>query len=622
MDEADVETHGIRRKNVPGDDPVWTEAVCDRMERMVLRDRNHPSIVIWSLGNEAGEGSSFVEMRKRAEIHDRTRPFHYEGDHRPGVSDFVSRMYPSVELTEKMGKKELHSPGAIQKLRNQYLEDDKEITAAHYEGRPIILCEYAHAMENSVGNLDEYMALFKKYPNMTGGFIWDFVDQSIGKRQPDGSVHWLYGGDFGEEKTNGCFCANGLIAADRTPHPSLFEVSYQYSDIRIDVEFGEETLVWITNERRFRDLGDCDFLWERCLEGVVVEHGTLDVGALAPLSRMEIKLPSGSGTSGEEVLTVRARLKWDTPWAKAGHEIGWGQGVRKGQSGSGIIGGSKRPEGMTIQPSFDGAGNLWGLRGAGSPLEEPLTGALIPSFWRPQTDNDRNFHNFFPVLERILPSIPYKKGWESAKETGHLVELEADGQVVGWITEKKLKGFREPVKITYKKETDGSLLVNMLAIPTREIQRAGFTLSLDGAYEHVRYYGRGPWENYADRKQGALLGLYESKAGDLGHNYMRPQENGLRTEVRWFELVNESGRGLRFEMVDEPLSFSVWPYGPDELEKATHIHKLEPSGQWTVNIDGKHCGVGGDFPGIANLHPPYKLTGDKPYKVVFRIRMI
>ena len=232
IDEADVETHGVRKKGIPGSDPLWTAAVVDRAERMVLRDRNHASIVMWSLGNEAGDGSNFREMKKAVLGLDPTRPVHYEGDTTLEVSDVLSMMYPTPAGKSSTGEEEDIRLSLYENFVNA-LSATTRRSGRRIRGQTVMSCEYAHAMENSLGNFIEHVENFEKYDNWCGGFIWDFVDQAILVRGGDGDRRFLYGGDFGESRTHGIFCANGIVAADRSLHPSIFEVKKGYQNISV-----------------------------------------------------------------------------------------------------------------------------------------------------------------------------------------------------------------------------------------------------------------------------------------------------------------------------------------------------------------------------------------------------
>ena len=298
MDECEVETHGVRRKGVPGSNPVWTGAVVDRMQRMVLRDRNNPCIFMWSLGNEAGDGSNFMEMKKSALELDDTRQFHYEGDFDLTKSDVISRMYPTKDIMEKLGNKQPITISLYDNIANQLAADSKPIKAEMYEGKPVVLCEYAHSMENSLGNFQEYIDDFEKYDNMCGGFIWDFVDQALHVKDENGNDNYLYGTDFqGKEPhklidipnttamtgSNVYFCANGIIGADRNPHPQIVEVKHGYQNIGItakDIKNGEFT---IKNKFLFTNLSDFNCKWVIKAEGKEVLNGTIGKIDSAPL---------------------------------------------------------------------------------------------------------------------------------------------------------------------------------------------------------------------------------------------------------------------------------------------------------------------------------------------------
>ena len=276
MDECEVETHGVRRKGVPGSNPVWTGAVVDRMQRMVLRDRNNPCVFMWSLGNEAGDGSNFMEMKKAALALDNSRQFHYEGDFDLTKSDVISRMYPTKDIMEKLGNKQPITISLYDNIANQLAADSKPIKAEMYEGKPVVLCEYAHSMENSLGNFQEYIDDFEKYDNMCGGFIWDFVDQALHVKDENGNDNYLYGTDFqGQEPhklidipnttamtgSNVYFCANGIIGADRKPHPQIVEVKHGYQNIGITAVDASNGEFKLKNKFLFTNLSDFNCKW-------------------------------------------------------------------------------------------------------------------------------------------------------------------------------------------------------------------------------------------------------------------------------------------------------------------------------------------------------------------------
>ena len=303
MDECEVETHGVRRKGVPGSNPVWTGAVVDRMQRMVLRDRNNPCVFMWSLGNEAGDGSNFMEMKKAALALDNSRQFHYEGDFDLTKSDVISRMYPTKDIMEKLGNKQPITISLYDNIANQLAADSKPIKAEMYEGKPVVLCEYAHSMENSLGNFQEYIDDFEKYDNMCGGFIWDFVDQALHVKDENGNDNYLYGTDFqGQEPhklidipnttamtgSNVYFCANGIIGADRKPHPQIVEVKHGYQNIGITAVDASNGEFKLKNKFLFTNLSNFNCKWVIKAEGKEVLSGELGKIECAPLEECNI----------------------------------------------------------------------------------------------------------------------------------------------------------------------------------------------------------------------------------------------------------------------------------------------------------------------------------------------
>ena len=290
MDECDMETHGVRRKDVPGSNPMWTQAVVDRARRMVIRDRNHACVCIWSLGNEAGDGENFKYMKQAILYHDDSRPVHYEGDFDLTTSDFISRMYPNGEMMEKLGTRQPITVSMFENIANSLAADNKPITAEMYRGKPVVLCEFAHAMENSLGNFQEFMDAFEKYDNLCGGFIWDFVDQAIHKKE-NGVDKWLYGGDFDEGATSGYFCANGIIAADRTPHPSYYEVKKVYQPIHTEEQNLLSGKIRVLNKFLFTDLSGFSLVWTIQAAGKTIQEGRINELHIQPGASAELALP-------------------------------------------------------------------------------------------------------------------------------------------------------------------------------------------------------------------------------------------------------------------------------------------------------------------------------------------
>jgi len=629
MDEADVETHAVRRKNVPGDNPLWTRAVTDRVERMVLRDRNYPCVFMWSLGNEAGYGSNFKKMKDAALALDTTRPFHYEGDRDMSVSDVVSRMYPTTELLEKLGRHEEIKIGLFDNLLNMLTADNKPLKPEQYRGKPVLACEYAHAMENSLGNFQEYMEVFEKYPNMAGGFIWDFVDQSIRKMTSDGQERWLYGGDFGEEISNRYFCANGIVASDRTPHPSYYEVKKVYQRIKVTPVDLINGVLRIDNLYSFIDLSELTPEWTVSENGRVIAGKNLEPLLLSAAGSLELKLDFSDivfNQGMEYHLNIAFHIRKAALWCEKGYPIASEQfEIRSAQH-------RKKPdESKELKTAEIGSeiivcgsgfnivvskkhGSVFSIDyGSGNILRSPLK----PNYWRAYTDNDLGYANFRPKLEDLL-AYPVKR-WRKVTEKRRVcsVELNRTSALATIKIRQRVPGCRGNVFTVYKIDGDGTVFVRHEIHPKHDMLRIGFTMALKRDFSCFTWYGRGPHENYCDRRTGSPVGVYSADIAELGHSYMRPQENGNRTDVRRLEITDKDGNGLL--VTGNLFSFSAWPYSQEALEKARHQHELTAQDFITLNIDYMQCGVGGDFPGVAKLHEQYKIHKRKSYAFEYEI---
>lgn len=631
MDEADVETHAVRRKNVPGDNPLWTRAVVDRMERMVLRDRNYPCIFMWSLGNEAGYGSNFTKMREAARALDATRPIHYEGDYDLSVSDVVTKMYPTFELLHTLGHHEEVEINTFDALLNRLTvtADKKPMKPAQYQGKPVVLCEYAHAMENSLGNFQEYMDVFEKYPNMAGGFIWDFVDQSIRRKTQDGQEQWLYGGDFGEEVSHRYFCANGIVAADRTPHPSYYEVQKVYQRIKIRPVNLQNGFIRIENRYCFTDLSELRPKWTLTENGKAVLCQILEPISLAADKSCEIKLDYSEfefKPDAEYHLTVTFFTVDETLWCEKDYPLAFEQfelrssvpqiepdetkTIEALDTGNEII---VQGEGFAVSVSKKD-GSISSIDyGSGDILRSPMK----PNYWRAYTDNDLGYANFKPELESLL-ALPVKR-WRTSTEIRKVrsVKLERSLGLATVTVEQRVPYCKGDVMTIYQIDSTGAIFVRHEICPQKDMLRIGFTMALGRQFESFTWFGRGPHENYCDRKTGSKVGIYSLNAKDIGHSYMRPQENGNRTDVRSLEISDKNGKGLL--ITGNLFNFSAWPYSQEALEKAKHQHELEEQDFITVNVDHMQCGVGGDFPGVASLHEPYIIHKGKQYVFEFAI---
>ncbi len=628
MDEADVESHGVRRKNCPGDNPDFKEAVIDRARRMVLRDRSHACVCFWSLGNEAGDGMNFVHEKNAILALDKSRPIHYEGDFDFTKSDFISRMYPVESLVKLMVEQKEFKTSLYDNVANILAADNKPIPQKVYEDHPVIYCEYAHAMENSLGNFKEYVDDFEKYDHMAGGFIWDYVDQSIRKVE-NGEEKWLYGGDFDEGNTSYYFCANGIITADRKPQPSYWEVKKVYCNLETVDADAVNGKVTIKNKNYFVNTSEYDFAWSLTLDGKEVESGILKNTAIAPMSEETVCLPYDTAKypEGELILTIRFLLNTPKPWAEPGFEISFSQIIIREKAAADVIpanGDLKfRQKGRDVDilgESFSAKivnGSLSSLIYDG---KEYLMAPMKPDFFRALTDNDREYLNFAPFVSGVHPLYQWKRSTAmtvassvkaAATPAGVEVTVNWTAPFVSGVNTAYL--FSPAGEVTVRHSAKG-LLIPMLKVGVRLGIRTDLT--------DVSWYGRGPHETYCDRKTGAKIACHSMSVEELEHRYMRPQENGHRTDVRTLSITDNSGSGLKIDAMDIPFGFNYSMYNPEKLDKAKHLFELEKDDYLTLCLDGAMRGVGGDMPGCATLHKPYKLKGFKDYTFKFRISKI
>ncbi len=606
MDEANLETHGVG--GLLSNLPVWHTAFLERAIRMVERDKNHPSVVWWSLGNESGCGPNHAAMAAWIHDYDPTRPVHYEGA--AGNPD-----YPYVDVISRMYER---IPGIIRLATNN-------------DPRPMVLCEYAHAMGNSVGNLPEYWEAIRAHKRLIGAFIWDWVDQGIRKKSPDGKTFfWAYGGDFGDVPNDDNFCCNGLTQPDRKPNPSLREVKKVYQRIHVtpvDLRAGTFT---VENEYDFRDLDFVEGSWELTCDGRVVQKGKLAKLTLAPKQKQNLEIPLRQPelkAGSEYWVKITFALAEDTPWAPRGHVVAWDQfqvpyevpaapAIAPGQmpqvklrqeANAWIAGG----EGFTVTVG-KASGAIESLVFKGSEL---IRSPLIPNFWRAPIDNDDGNG----MVKRL-------GAWRKAgaeRKVQSVTAEQATPQLVRMTAEATLPvGGNTKYRTIYNIYGSGDIVVEATLEPGSgnlpELPRFGMQMAIAGRYSTAAYLGRGPYENYWDRHTGSAVGLYSSSVEELTHVYTRPQENGNRTDVRWLTLTDSQGAGLL--AVGMPLlSVSAWPYSMEDLEKAMHINELPRRDFITLNLDYRQMGVGGDDSWGARPHPEYTLPA-KAYSYRFRLK--
>jgi beta-galactosidase len=595
IDEANLETHGVGGffSNVP----AWNTAFMERAIRMVERDKNHPSVIFWSLGNESGCGPNHSAMAAWIHYYDPTRPVHYEGaaarPHDPYYVDMISRMYARI-------------PEIIR------LATDPD------DNRPMVLCEYSHAMGNSVGNLKEYWDAIRSHKRLIGGFIWDWADQGLRKTDADGREFWAYGGDFGDNPNDGNFCCNGLVQPDRRPNPSLYEVKKVYQRISVTAIEPLVGSVNIRNEYDFTNLDFVNILWELTEDGTTIQKGMLPKLPLAPGDDKQINIPFEEPNlqpGAEYWLKISFALADDAPWAERGHVVAWEQ--------------FKIPFDTPLAPSVDIAAmpplklqeSAEDLRITGRDFElvigkssgaieslkfkstELIAEPLIPNFWRAPIDND-NGNNMSKRL-----GIWRRAGQN--RTVGKIASEQISPQVIRVTAEAKLPVGRNcRYTSIYTVFGSGDIIVASSIKPSSELSRNmprfGMQMAIPGQFSTMSWLGRGPNESYWDRKTGSAVGLYSGPVEEQFHPYVRPQETGNKTDVRWLALTNKEGVGLL--AVGMPLlSASAWPFTMDDLEKAEHINELPRRKTITVNLDYKQMGVGGDDSWGARTHPEYTL---------------
>ncbi|MCA0756931.1 DUF4981 domain-containing protein [Paenibacillus sp. N4] len=604
IDEMNLESHGSWQKmgavepswNVPGNLPEWQPIVMDRAVSMLERDKNHPSILIWSCGNESYAGEVILNVSNYFRKADPGRLVHYEGvfhnrDYNE-TSDMESRMYAK--------------PADIE----AYLQANPE--------KPYISCEYMHAMGNSVGGLHKYTELEDRYPMYQGGFIWDYIDQSLVKQNRVGREYLAYGGDFDDRPTDYSFCGNGIVFADRTVTPKMQEVKFLYQNIKlvpqrdgvriVNGNLFEGTDRLLLQARLYRE-GEEVFAWLTKVDVQAQSEGFV-----------KFMLPNLEGKGGEYCLHAALVLKSDELWAEAGFEVAFGQHVFRledeasGEDADACAGQVKVVEGdVNIGVTGEGfaaifskqAGSLVSLRyGSRELIAAPPT----PLFWRATTDNDKGF------------ALGYEAGaWYAASLARRCVAAELSrNEAEGSATVRYDYSFSIHagigVSMTYTVYPDGRIRVlteykGAQGLPELPIFAVSFKLSAD--YASSEWYAMGPEENYIDRAFGARLGVFQRKVADLPSPYLVPQESGNRTGVRRVSLTESGGSGLQIAAApDAPLEMNLSPYTAFELEHAAHAWELPEVHYTVVTVAGRQMGVGGDDSWGAPVHPEYRIPSD------------
>ena len=617
IDEMNLETHGtweygqkeLNEYNVPGSNPIWTENVLARAKSMYERDKNHPSILIWSLGNESFGGDNFLKLYDYLKKTDPSRLVHYEGVFHYRKSEAAS----DIESTMYIPPKDV----------------EKYALNATEKSKPYIICEFAHAMGNSLGNFYQYTELFDKYPILQGGFIWDWKDQAIARVSEDGKPYLAYGGDFGESPHDGNFSGDGVVFADGKVSPKLYEVKKTYQNVEFKIlDFKKGTLE-ITNKNLFEDLSNYILKWTIEENGKIIDKGTLESIKTAPLSQELVELPlkSYEKSSPEDViyLTISLVTKEESLWTKAGYEIAFEQVPFLAETrGKGIKDSVewmvKDEESIIYIRSNNYSYGFDKVTGLLSSLkrdkDELLLAAMKPNFWRASTDND--IGSEFDVAS---------KSWRDANqyrklEIFEVIELYQTIKVKTTFIYSALKDLRLTLTFSFEETGEVAVLYNLVphkALP--DIPEVGLQLALNNSYSQLRWFGKGPFETYIDRQTGAKIGLHESTVKEQFVPYLRPQEHGNHIGTKWLEVTNEENNGLRVQG-HSVFEFNASEYTFKELEEVDYAYKLADSNKTTLRINLVQMGVGGDDSWGQEIHPEFRLPGTHPYMFAFNFKMI
>lgn len=612
VDEANIESHGMgaTKAGTLANFPEWETPFRERMEGMVERDKNYACIVVWSMGNESGYGKLFKTLYDWTKERDDSRPVQYEGSRRVGESDIYAPMYARINALREHANKR--------------------------QTRPLILCEYAHAMGNSVGNLQDYWDLIYKYDQLQGGFIWDWVDQTFPKKDSKGNDIWAYGGDLGfvGVVNDSNFCANGLVTADRKLNPHIHEVKKVYQPIHFKTVPFSASSIEIINRHHFINLNKFDFAWEVMSEGVAIQKGTFKVEELDAFESRVIELPITTikRENGKEYfLNVYATQREKEDFIEAGHIVAYEQfnlfstplALDKYKA-IGATSFTENAENITVKTSnavvgfSKESGDLNSLVYGGT---EMLLRGLHPNFWRPQTDND--------IPTRM---VTRQETWITAGNDMTLESIVANQKenevIVDVVYDMKKQHSKLSVQYTVNPEgavrVDYTFSVGAVELP--HIPRVGMNMILKGDYENMTWYGRGPHENYMDRKTSSLVGLYSASVWEQYFPYVRSQETANKTDVRWVTLQDNEGNGVMIQHIGEPLGISAWNFPIEELMyKAYSAGFRKHGGSVTkqdmvwLNIDHKMMGVGGDNTWGAEIHPEYTITAvDQNYSFIIK----
>ncbi len=609
IDETNLETHGTwfrdrecSKISLPGDRPEWLACVKDRAKSMLERDKNHPSILIWSCGNESYGGKDIYEISCLLRKLDQTRLVHYEGiyyDRRYNeTSDMESTMYiPPMEIEE-------------------YLKT--------HQDKPYICCEYMHAMGNSLGGMRHYIDLEEKYRQYQGGFIWDYIDQAIIKTDENGKKEFLYGGDFGDRPNDGDFSGNGILFADRSDSPKVSEVKKLYQNVIIKPS---DKGILVENRMMTENTDKYQWLIELYCEGELQTSENLEV-SIAPGEKRELVYPELPHKEKEHSVIVKALLKEKTDWAEAGYEVAFGQYIfEKDLTVSITEQVNKNGNMLTLTEGTNCIGvhgkncsYLFGKYDGINSIKiddiEFLEAPLKPIYYRAVTSNDRGNDSAFHWAKWFTASLFQKCiKIEVLEHSNGRVTIDYEYQL--WVDDDTT------VSVVYEVFQNGRLSVTLKYPGIKEagvIPLIGMNLRLTAACEHYEYYGLGPEENYIDRNEGQKLGIFTANVEDGMTPYLCPQACGNHMRTRYLNMMHRGGNSLRFTAEDKPFEFSVLPHTQFELELAAHQHELSDMSAVDVNILARQIGVGGITSWHNTIEPDYLFSGEEPVELKFNLQ--
>ncbi|MCG8578936.1 MAG: DUF4981 domain-containing protein [Bacteroidales bacterium] len=623
MDEANIECHHLG-SYIPCS-PTWPAAILSRVIRMVERDKNHACVIGWSLGNESGTGPAFAAAAGWIKDFDPSRFVHYEG----AQGDPTHPLYiegAGYEMSKWPVYANPDDPAFVDVISRMYPELHQIVgmSESGHINRPIIMCEYMHAMGNSIGGLGDYWDEIRARPNLIGGFIWDMIDQGLLKTHESGQQFFAYGGDYGDQPNDQNFCLNGVFASDRTPNPHAWECKHVFQPAVFEWANKVRNEVRIINRFSFTNLNQYDIRWELAEDGKTIQDGVLASQDIAAGTSAVVNVPLKPykyKTTADYWLRLSLLEKTDRLWCKKGYEVATNQlSLQKAEQAS-LVKNSKGTVNVIDTDSdyqFSGKGfsvriskqngelTSYQLKGV-----EQLLAPLRPNFTRAGVDND----------VRAANSNAYKKSnafWSGVNASLKTVSIykSSDANGAHIISVKRSLEDKVDLKITYKIHASGQVEVSMdmdadAGLP--DIIRFGMTTGVPSSYSQTTYYGNGPHESYIDRMRSVVKDEYSFTTDDLFYNYAMPQENGNRTGVSWLTLSDKNA-GLKIS-AEADFSFAVWPYSQENLDKAKHPFDLEPQGYYTLNIDQVQAAVGGT---LSERLPPYKLKSGK-YQLKFII---